>query len=356
MNQTSTGTPRVGDWPSVSIIIAIRNEMDYLKVTLEALARQDYPSEKLEVIVVDDHSSDFTLEELTNVTRQILPNLKSVVLSNDGSGVGYARRTAIGIAAGELLCFNLSAHSVPRQDYIRMLVLRMNSNPQITAVGCRFQPYPQDPPFARAIVRAMTSTLGGYGTSHYWSQKDGFVPAVTYAVIKREVIDRIGGYPVSGDDMEFNLALGKAGYMLYNTSETTVFYRFKRHSVPSFLSRMISYGRSRARLAVRHLSSSQLVYGLPSALLILILGLMLASAWWHMFLGFEILGILALAYLLAIAFEMLINVSRGSGREVVFFLIVYPIIHLGYGIGFLRGLMDHELPKIEDANTDEPKA
>jgi cellulose synthase/poly-beta-1,6-N-acetylglucosamine synthase-like glycosyltransferase len=48
-----TGTP-----PSISIVIPVRNEQENLDDLLEAISRQDYPRDRWEVVVVDDHSGD----------------------------------------------------------------------------------------------------------------------------------------------------------------------------------------------------------------------------------------------------------------------------------------------------------
>ena len=52
--------------PIVSVIIALRNEQEQVLRLLSELKRQDYPSGKLEFILVNDHSTDSTLELLEN--------------------------------------------------------------------------------------------------------------------------------------------------------------------------------------------------------------------------------------------------------------------------------------------------
>jgi cellulose synthase/poly-beta-1,6-N-acetylglucosamine synthase-like glycosyltransferase len=49
---------------NISIIIAARNEAENIELLLEALANLDYPPEKYEVIIVDDNSTDSTLEKI----------------------------------------------------------------------------------------------------------------------------------------------------------------------------------------------------------------------------------------------------------------------------------------------------
>lgn len=46
--------------PTVSIVVAARNEEDAIHRCLESLASLDYPNDKLEVLLVDDQSTDRT--------------------------------------------------------------------------------------------------------------------------------------------------------------------------------------------------------------------------------------------------------------------------------------------------------
>ncbi len=48
------------DKPSVSILIAARNEEESITACLDAIFGQDYPSDKFEVVVIDDNSADKT--------------------------------------------------------------------------------------------------------------------------------------------------------------------------------------------------------------------------------------------------------------------------------------------------------
>ncbi|MGF1683855.1 glycosyltransferase [Photobacterium minamisatsumaniensis] len=48
------------NWPSVTVVIPARNEEHNLNVSLGSILEQDYPTDKLEVIVVDDFSEDGT--------------------------------------------------------------------------------------------------------------------------------------------------------------------------------------------------------------------------------------------------------------------------------------------------------
>ncbi|KKP80023.1 MAG: Glycosyl transferase family 2 [Candidatus Levybacteria bacterium GW2011_GWB1_35_5] len=49
-------------WPKISIVIPTLNEEKNIKKCLESIFCQDYPSDKLEVLIVDDDSEDQTVK------------------------------------------------------------------------------------------------------------------------------------------------------------------------------------------------------------------------------------------------------------------------------------------------------
>jgi cellulose synthase/poly-beta-1,6-N-acetylglucosamine synthase-like glycosyltransferase len=52
--------PKSANQPKVSVLIAARNEEENLPACLESLARQDYPSEQCEIVILNDRSADKT--------------------------------------------------------------------------------------------------------------------------------------------------------------------------------------------------------------------------------------------------------------------------------------------------------
>jgi cellulose synthase/poly-beta-1,6-N-acetylglucosamine synthase-like glycosyltransferase len=83
----------------VSVVIACRNEEKVVPNLLQDLSSQIYPSELLEVIVVDDNSTDNTFKEASSF-RQIT-GLK--VMINNGNGKKSAIKTGLEIASGDLI-------------------------------------------------------------------------------------------------------------------------------------------------------------------------------------------------------------------------------------------------------------
>jgi len=92
--------------PCFSVIVPARNEEAHIRRCLESLIRQDYPKDRYEVIVVDDHSSDRTPDIVREYQRQfptlvrLIPNeqpaqtraFKKVAIQK---GIGHSRHEII---------------------------------------------------------------------------------------------------------------------------------------------------------------------------------------------------------------------------------------------------------------------
>jgi glycosyltransferase involved in cell wall biosynthesis len=84
----------------VSVIIPVRNEQANLPNLIHALTHQSYPAHLIEIIVVDDHSSD----ESRNVASSLLPKEgKIIVLPTEKTGKKAALWEGLSSASGELL-------------------------------------------------------------------------------------------------------------------------------------------------------------------------------------------------------------------------------------------------------------
>lgn len=90
----------------ISVIIPVRNEAANIFHLLDDLNRQDYPMDKLEVIVVDDHSEDETRAICRNFILQARYSLKILALSEDFPEVTSKKQgltKGIHLASGKLI-------------------------------------------------------------------------------------------------------------------------------------------------------------------------------------------------------------------------------------------------------------
>jgi len=86
--------------PTVSIIIAARNEEANLRVKLEGLRLQSYPVDRIQIVVASDGSTDGTAGILAEQGARIVP-----VILADSNGKATALNKAVECATGEILIF-----------------------------------------------------------------------------------------------------------------------------------------------------------------------------------------------------------------------------------------------------------
>ncbi|HPN46284.1 MAG TPA: glycosyltransferase [bacterium] len=93
--------------PFVSIIVAARNEAAALPHCIKALTQQDYPHEKMEIILVDDRSTDNTWTIIQDYARRypFIHTLQITGAPEWQSGKKSALQQAYTLAQGEFLFF-----------------------------------------------------------------------------------------------------------------------------------------------------------------------------------------------------------------------------------------------------------
>lgn len=88
---------------TISIIIPTYNRADSLDITIKSFIEQNFPKEDLELIIVDNNSSDNTKQVIYEWIKKSDININ--YLFEARQGVHYARNTASLVAKGELLYF-----------------------------------------------------------------------------------------------------------------------------------------------------------------------------------------------------------------------------------------------------------
>lgn len=120
--------------PFVSVIIPTYNRKDSLLRTLDSLARQTYPADRFEVLVVDDGSSD----ETEDVTQRVYP-FALHYLRQENAGEIVARNNGALHSNGELLVFvddDIEASS----EYLATMVAIHQTHPKSVVLGALADP------------------------------------------------------------------------------------------------------------------------------------------------------------------------------------------------------------------------
>ncbi|EUJ27437.1 glycosyl transferase family protein [Listeria floridensis FSL S10-1187] len=114
----------------VSVIIPAYNVSEYIEACIESVMTQSYPD--LEVIVIDDGSTDDTLEKLEKLKEQF-PHL--TIYHKENGGLSAARNDGVKYATGTYLAFVDSDDVIDRTMYEKMVQSLEKQDAEIVTIG-----------------------------------------------------------------------------------------------------------------------------------------------------------------------------------------------------------------------------
>ena len=123
--------PEDRDLPGVSLILAVHNEEKSLRQKMANCLAIEYPTDRLDIIVVDDGSTDGTAE----ILRSLEPRGINAVFLPQRSGKTEAQNRAVALAHQPILFFT-DATTTHSTDVLRVIVRRF-SDPDVGCVSGR---------------------------------------------------------------------------------------------------------------------------------------------------------------------------------------------------------------------------
>lgn len=117
----------------VSVVIPTYNDRTALELTLAAFNCQTYPSDRYQLIIIDDGSTDGT-KSLVETFETSYPIR---YFWQDNAGRGKARNVGIGMAKGDILIFN-DADGIPVPDFIAQHVKSHSCNDNTVVIGGKY--------------------------------------------------------------------------------------------------------------------------------------------------------------------------------------------------------------------------
>ena len=107
----------------VSVVLPVRNEGAFIGRSLGSVLAQDYPSERMEIIVADGMSADGTRDHIRHL-QTAHANLH--LIDNPGRIVPTGLNLAIARARGEVI-IRVDGHCEIAPDYVRRCVAHLNT-------------------------------------------------------------------------------------------------------------------------------------------------------------------------------------------------------------------------------------
>jgi glycosyltransferase involved in cell wall biosynthesis len=339
METGNSTTVTVGEAPLVSVILPIRNEAHYIARSLGAVLAQDYPADRMEVLVADGMSTDGT-REVVELMRSGSPRVQ--IIDNPRRIAPTALNAAIARARGEIIV-RVDGHCEIERDYVRRCVEHLRID-EVDGVGGPLQTIGESF-VARGIAVAMSSTFGvGDSAFRTVSNKTMLADTVAFPAYTRNIVELVGLFDeelVRNQDDDYNYRLRKIGARVLLAADVRARY-YSRSSIRSLWRQYFQYGYWKVRVMQKHprqMRPRQFVPPLFVAALLLSLAAapfsFIHGAWLAWPLGLAA-GSYALANLTASA-----SITARRRDWPLFWLlpIAFAILHVSYGLGFLLGLV-----------------
>ncbi|RMF52103.1 MAG: glycosyltransferase family 2 protein [Chloroflexota bacterium] len=319
------------NYPLVTVIMPVYNEEAFIARSLGAVLAQDYPSERLEVIVADGMSQDATRQII-----QSLPGAERVrILDNPQRLQAAGMNMALAHAKGEIIV-RVDGHTIIAPDYVRNCVRALQTT-EAWNVGGGMHPVGQTP-MGKAIAAAGRSAFA-VPTAFHVSDRPCYTDTVYMGAWWRWALERVGGYDPSfaiNEDYELNYRLRAAGGRIYFSPAIRSEY-YCRQSLAALWRQYYRYGIGRVQTLRKHPRSLRLrqvvaplfVAGVFGGAALAPFNALLRALW-----------LLGLALYAATNVFFSWRTARRYGMAHLPRLpLVFLTIHIAWGLGFWRGLL-----------------
>lgn len=227
--------------PRVSVLIDTYNHERFIAQAIQSVLDQDFPADAMEIIVVDDGSTDRTPE----IVRQFEPRVRLIRKANGGQASAF--NAGIPETRGEFVAF-LDGDDWWAKMKLRTVVDAFMEHADIAAVGHGFLEVNEDGQQVEVFVPAETCRLGLSTTEAARVADLGRTYLGTSRLaIRRSALDRIGPAPArpfyGADTPLYTLALGLGGAVIIN--QALAYYR--RHSANLFLTDLDNTDKMRSK-------------------------------------------------------------------------------------------------------------
>ena len=197
---------RDGYTPYITIIVPTYNEAPLIEAKLDDIARQDYPPDKLQIIVVDSASTDGTPEKAERWARQRRAPLE-VLREPQRNGKAHALNLALRHARGDIVVITDADSHWPDPQTLRRAA-RWLSDPTIGAVTCLKRP---------AGRRGVEATYRDYYNVLRLAESKMWATPIFHgelAAFRKELLEKIGGFPahLGADDSHTAVLIAASGY------------------------------------------------------------------------------------------------------------------------------------------------
>lgn len=317
----------------ISIICPTYNEANYISQCIDSIVNSDIPKDLIEVIFVDGNSTDDTV---AIIKRYIAKYSYIKVINNPEKEVSYALNYGIRASKGDYI-IRLDAHAFYPCNYFSVLISQMNDL-NADNVGGVCETMPADSSISSKAIATALSSKFGMGNSYFrvGVPRTQQVDTVPFGCFRRSIFDKIGYFDtdlIRNQDDEFNGRIIKNGGKIFLLPNLKIQY-YARNSIGKTFKMFYQYGLFKP-LVNRKL-------GFPATIrqfvpMFFVFGLLIGAL---LSIVYPLFSIVYLSILTIYFFVSLwIGYTKTNSMGVALIMpLVFLSLHLGYGLGYIKGL------------------
>jgi glycosyltransferase involved in cell wall biosynthesis len=310
----------------ISVICPVYNESAYIKKVLDFYTTA-LPADK-ELILIDGNSTDDTCV----IIKQYMQKRDDIrLLDNPKRIVPYALNKAIEAAKGDII-IRLDAHTDYAPDYFEK-ILETFAKTDADIVGGPMR-IAKGNTVQNAIGYATCTAFGVGNSSFHFPDYEGYTDSVYLGAWKKSIFKTTGLFDVAfkrNQDDEFHYRAKSMGFKIYQHPDIKLHYH-PRKTFTLLFKQYYQYGlykplvlqKIKSALSIRHL--------IPAMFVLYLLSIPVSLAF-----GFYIGLLPLLFYVLGDVFFT--SKAKNPISELLAIMLVYPILHISYGLGFIKGFI-----------------
>jgi succinoglycan biosynthesis protein ExoA len=320
-------------FPFVSIVMPIRNEAHFIAENIRRLISQDYPQDKLEIIVADGMSNDGTREIVAKLAKE-MPHIR--MIDNSGQIVPTGLNAAIRAARGNIV-IRVDGHVDVATDFVRCSVELLQSQPLAWGGGGPIVHAGKNL-FARAVAAAMSHPAGVGNAAHRFADHEGFAEGAAFPAFHRWVFDKIGFFDetlVRNQDDEFNYRVVMAGGKIYVSPKVRYVY-YVRDTIGKLAKQFFQYSFWRIPVMKKHRRPTTFRQIVPSLFFVTLLVAFVVGCYFRQPVIALALPTLYLGAVVCVGISLIPEYNLTIGLLVPVALLT---MHTSYAAGMLYGLL-----------------
>lgn len=329
----------------ITAMIVVRNEENYIQISLRSLLEQDFPKDKYEIIVIDGMSTDNTVENINKIIQEQKGKIKITLLQNEKKLLAAGWNIGINKAKGKYV-IRIDAHAKASKNFLSKNLETITKLPEdVACVGGKLISNSIENN-DETISKVLSSPFGIGNSKFRYSDKEQYSDTVAYGLYKKEIFDKVGYFDETlerNQDNNMHNRIRKAGFKFYFNPDIQCEY-YVRNSLKKMLKQGYLNGKWNIVVFKQDPKSLSLRHLVPLIFVISIIFLVILSI-----LDYRFMYLLAIEIGLYIILGTIFAMKKTKNvKEIIKMLVYFFLLHISYGTGsFLSIFKPRKLMKKE---------